>query len=409
MTRTPQKKIGAQLAIIGGGIIGCACAYYLARRGIKVTLLDRSVIGGESSGGNSGGIRQQGRDPRERSLAMASAKLWEKLGAELDYDLEYVQGGNIQPAINEIEMERHRALQEKELADGLAVEVWDRDELRRRAPYVAPIFLGAKYCAKDGVANPIIATRAFGWAAKRAGATILPHAKVVHIAVEAGHVTSVTAKSVEGEIVVEAPTVIHSSGVWTPELSRDLGLTVPIEVVRHVVAVTQRVRPLFSEYIDVKLYGDIAEPALVTSTGRLGEEQGLGVRPDREGHIHIGGVSTFGTFDQSVPADALEYLARGAAMVIPALRGTSILRAWARPLEYTPDRLPIIGPVRGIDGYILAAGFSGHGFCLGPIVGKVVSELIVDGAPSMPLDEFRFSRFEEPTFRPLDEKTFRRA
>lgn len=394
--RAQQHTTEAQVAIIGGGIIGCACAYYLARRGAKVTLLERSVIGGESSGNNSGGVRQQGRDRRERPLAMASVQLWESLESELGYDFEYVQGGNIHPAISETEMERHQALAEEELADGLTVEVWHRDELARRAPYVGPGFAGAKYCPKDGTANPIIATRAFGWAAKRAGARLFPHTKAIHIGADRGHVSCVVAKSTNEEIVVEAPTIVHSAGVWTPELSQALGIRVPIDVVRYVVAVTQRMRPIFPEYIQAELYGDQAKPVLTSSIGEL-EHIAIGVRQARNGNIHIAGMATPGTFDQGAPADALQYIARGGAMLIPALLETNILRAWARPLEDTPDRMPIIGPVRGLQGYVLAAGFSGHGFCLGPIVGKLISELILDGEPSIPLHEFRLSRFEKPS------------
>ena len=81
--------------------------------------------------------------------------------------------------------------------------------------------------------------------------------------------------------------------------------------------------------------------------------------------------------------------------MVPALRGANFLRTWAGTLEMTPDKVPIIGPVDGIQGYILASGFSGHGFCLGPIAGKLLSELIVDGEPSIPLHEFRLSRFGE--------------
>jgi sarcosine oxidase subunit beta len=101
------------------------------------------------------------------------------------------------------------------------------------------------------------------------------------------------------------------------------------------------------------------------------------------------------TFDQTTPAASVAQLARGVAQIVPALRGTNILRTWAGTLENTPDKVPIIGPVEGVPGYILASGFSGHGFCLGPIAGKLLSELIVDGEPSLPLHEFRLSRFAE--------------
>jgi sarcosine oxidase subunit beta len=199
----------------------------------------------------------------------------------------------------------------------------------------------------------------------------------VSVGVQAGRVTSVTGRDRDGGVLVEAPRLIHAGGPWTSMLSDTLGIPVPIEPARSVVAVTQRMPTLFKEFIsshDLGVYG----------------------RQAREGHVHIGGIGTPGrTFDQEVPAGVIERLARGAAEAIPALRGASFLRTWTGTLEMTPDRVPIIGPVDGVEGYILASGFSGHGFCLGPIVGKLLSELIVDGEPSLSLREFRLSRFAE--------------
>ncbi len=370
-----SRKIGTGVVIVGGGIVGCAAAFCLARRGRKVILLEKSVIGGEASGRNGGGVRAQCRDRRERPLAMASITLWVGLQAELGFDVEYVQGGNIRMATNEERMGMLRREMEEELADGLAVEMWDRDELRRRAPYLSDVFVGAKYCPSDGTANPILASRAFGWAAKRIGATILVQTEAVSIGVQDGQVTSVTARDRDGEILIETPWVIHAGGPWTPQLSRTVGIQVPIEPARSVVAITQRMPFLFKEFIS-------------------SHDLGAYCRQAREGHVHIGGVGTPGkTFDQTMPAASVAQLARGAARIVPALRGANILRTWAGTLENTPDKVPIISPVDGIKGYILASGFSGHGFCLGPIAGKLLSELIVDGEPSLPLDKFRFSRF----------------
>jgi sarcosine oxidase subunit beta len=306
---------------------------------------------------------------------VASIRLWEGLEKELGFDVEYVQGGNIRMATNEERMAALRREGEEERADGLVVEMWDREELRRRAPYLSDVFIGAKYCPTDGSANPILASRAFGWAARQLGADLLTHTEAVNIEVQGGRVAAVTARDKDGEILVEAPWVVHAGGPWTPQLSRSLGIQVPIAPARSTIAVTQRMPPLFKEFIS-------------------SHDLGVYARQAREGHVHIGGVGApLGTFDQGVPAATIERLARGAAQMLPALRGANLLRTWSGTLEVTPDKVPIIDPLDGIKGYILASGFSGHGFCLGPIAGKLLSELIVDGAPSLPLHEFRLSRF----------------
>jgi sarcosine oxidase subunit beta len=360
--------------IIGGGIVGSAVAYYLARRGLQTVLLEKSAIGVEASARSGGGVRAQCRNRLERRLAMASVKLWEGLETELGFDMEYVQGGNIRLATNEARLAQLSTEAEEELADGLIVEPWDREQLRQRAPYLSDLFIGAKYCPTDGIANPILATWGLAWAAKQAGTTLLTHTEAVDVEIEAGQVKSVLARKRDEEFRIETPLLIHAGGAWTPYLSQRLGIHIPVEPARNFIGVTQPMPPFFTEFVsshDLALY----------------------FRPARRGHIHIGGIGlTIGTFDKDVPAEALPHLAR-ITLMVPAMRNINLLRSWAGTLAMTPDRLPIIGPVDGIQGYLLATGFSGHGFCLGPIIGKLLSELVLDGEPSLSLDELRLSRF----------------
>jgi len=373
---TTPRKMEAPIVIVGAGIVGGATAYYLAQRGLRPLVLEKSAIGAEASARCAGGVRAQCRDRLERLLAMASIKLWEGLEAELDFDMEYVQGGNIRLAASEERMAYLSAEAEEELADGLMVEVWDRDELRRRAPYLSDTFIGAKYCATDGVANPILSTWAFAVAAKRAGATILTHTEAVGVETRGGKVSSVLARGQEGEITIETPLLILANGAYAPKLGQTPGIHIPVEPARNFIGVTQRVPPFFTEFVsshDMQIY----------------------FRPARAGHVHVGGVLiTANTSNKIVPAEGLTHLSR-ITLMVPALRNTNFLRAWAGTLDMTPDRLPVIGPVEGVQGYLLATGFSGHGFCLGPIVGKLLSELVLDGEPSMSLDELKLSRFAE--------------
>lgn len=372
------RKMDADVVVVGGGIVGCASAYYLAQRGVRVTLLERGIIGGEASGRNGGGVRQQCRDRRERPLAIASVKLWENLPAELGVDIEYVQGGNIRMATNEERMDALRREAEEEWEDGLRVELWDRADLRRRAPYLGEVFIGAKYCATDGTANPILATHAFAWAAQRLGARLLTQTSALTLNVQNGHIVAVSAQDAHGEMIIETPWVINAAGPWAPQLCKTLGIKLPVQPSRSVIAITQRRAPLFREFVS-------------------SHDLGVYARQARAGQVHIGGTNVPAqTFDQQVPATVLGHLARGIVQMIPALQSASVLRAWAGTLEMTPDKIPILGPVDGVQGYLNATGFSGHGFCLGPIVGKLMSELIVDGASSLSLHEFRLSRFVSP-------------
>jgi sarcosine oxidase subunit beta len=370
-----MKTIESEVVVIGGGIVGCASAYYLAQRHVSVVLLERSVIGGEGSGRNGGGVRQQCRDLRELPLAIASVKLWECLEDELGFDIEYRQGGNIRLAATDDRMEELTTLNEQELTAGLEVELWDRTRLRECAPYLADLFVGAKYCATDGVANPILATKALGWAAERAGARLMVHTEASEIRLRSGRVSSVLTRGVNGEVEIGASTVINAAGPWAAPISRTVSVDLPLRPVRAILVTTEPLPPLFTEFIS-------------------SHDVGIYTRPTHDGSIHVGtvGVREY-TFEKSIPIWALRHLARIGQM-IPALENVNFVRAWAGSLAMAPDGVPILGPADGIDGYILATGFSGHGFCLGPIVGLLLSELVVDGKPSLSLDEFRLSRFD---------------
>jgi sarcosine oxidase subunit beta len=203
---------------------------------------------------------------------------------------------------------------------------------------------------------------------------LLTLTEVMDIEVQGGQITAVLARQGDEDVRIETPQVIHCGGAWTPPQAQALGLHIPVEPARNFIGVTQPIPPLFTEFLsshDLRVY----------------------VRPAHKGHIHIGAVgTTIETYEQIVPAEALAHLARGALMV-PALCNINFLRTWAGTLAMTPDRLPIIGPVDGIEGYLLATGFSGHGFCLGPIAGKLLSELVLDGKPSMSLEALHLSRF----------------
>ena len=372
-----MHKSEAPVVIVGGGIAGCATAFFLAKRGTPALLLERATVGFEASGRNAGGVRAQCRDiAAERILAMHSIQIWEMLGDELGTELEYVQGGTIRLATNEDRLNELAAQAEEELADGLMVEVWNRNQLYRHSPFLAAGFIGAKYCATDGVANPKLVTPALAAKAESMGTRIWPHTKVDEILVQGGQVVGVRAHNDEGDWLIETPIVVHAAGPWTPQLGADLGLEIPVIPSRTIIARTEPLPPMFTEFIS-------------------GHDVGVYARPDKRGAIQMGVVGQpIHSFEECTEADVHAYMERRVNL-IPDLGEASIDEVWWGTLAMTPDRQPVIGRVDEIAGYILATGFSGHGFCLGPIVGKLVSELVLDGATSLPLAAFDLKRFAE--------------
>lgn len=371
------NTFSTSVVIIGGGIVGCATAYHLAKRGIQTVVLEKSTVAAEASGRNAGGVRAQCRDRRERKLAMMSLDLWHGLADELGMSVEYVRTGNIRLATTDERLARLQEEGEQELADGLFIELWNREQLRRRASYLGDDFVGAKYCPVDGTANPVRSTMAFAWAARQRGAVILTQTEAVEVLVGSGTVSGVIAQQTNGLLTIEAPAVLNAAGPWSAALSQPLHSEIPLRSIRLAIGATPPVPALFQEFLS-------------------SHDMGIAVRPLPNGQIYVSG---FGdptpTFSTEVSKQQLADL-RAIDQMIPALAGVPIIQAWAGLLDVTPDEVPILGPAPGLEGYWLATGFSGHGFCLGPITGKLMAEWITEGEPSVDLRAFSPARFGDP-------------
>jgi sarcosine oxidase subunit beta len=367
-------SLTASVVVIGGGIIGSAAALHLATAGEDVVLLERADGPAQASVRNGGGIRAQCRNRTERRLAMASIEAWQRLAKDTGVDFEYRQAGNLRLALAEPTLRALAAEGTEEAADGLRTEVWDRDELRRRVPQLSERFLGAKYCPTDGHANPILATWMIVTAAKQAGARYLTGATVTHLDCAAGGIRAVRARVGDDTLRVTAPVVVHAAGPWTAELAATVGVHLPITPARNAMLVSQSAPPLLGEFVsshELKIY----------------------LRQAANGHVHVGAVGTVdGTFDQRVDSAEIRHLAR-AVDILPGLARLRVLRTWAGTLDLTPDHLPMIGMPAAVPGYVVAAGFSGHGFCLAPAVGRVVAELARGSAPSVDIAALHPDRF----------------
>ncbi|MFN2169748.1 MAG: NAD(P)/FAD-dependent oxidoreductase [Anaerolineae bacterium] len=368
------RTITSDVAIIGGGIIGCATGYHLARRGYRVTIIDKQRVAAEGSGRSAGGVRAQCRDPRERRLAMFSIDLWQTLAEELDADLAYTRSGNLRLASSEARLAQLAAEGAEERHEGLEVELWDAATLYRHAPYLGPGFVGGKYCPTDGMADPVRTTTAFAWAAQRHGATLVPDSEVTEILVRGGQVYGLRLAQEIGEIELHAPLVLHAGGPWTQTLARLTGIEIPMRAVRLAIGATPPLPPIFSPFLSA-------------------HDLGIAARPTVNGQIHVSGFAhPTADFAKQITPTMLAEL-RAVEQMLPALAGVPLVYAWAGLLDVTPDEAPVIGPVAEAEGYWLAAGFSGHGFALGPGIGLLLAQWIADGSTELDLSAFRYDRF----------------
>ena len=369
-----HTHIDADVVIVGGGIIGLSAAYYLARTGRRsVALLERRTFGWEASGRNAGGVRQQGRDLREIPLAMLAVSTWATWNEELRGPTYYRRSGNVYIASTQDEMDRLVEQAREERRAGLETEILSRARLREKVPALSGPFLGGKYCATDGIAEPEAVIPSLASAAARLGVHLYQDTEVLDLHSDGGRLAAV----VSDRFVFHPRTTLIACGPWTPILLARVGVRVPIQPVRAEIAQTAPLPHLFGEFL-------------------IFEGQGFYARPTYDGRINIGPHSRLGPSDLSgvllSEADVMQWRRR-VAEVIPALGEAPIERRWHGLLDVTPDEVPIIGPVPRLEGCLVAAGFSGHGFCLGPGVGRLLAEWMVDGRPSLDLGAFSLERF----------------
>lgn len=368
--------------IVGGGISGATAAYEIARAGHSVTLFEARSLAAMASGWTLGGVRQSGRDPAELPLAKAAIARWSGLDEELDAETGYRRHGNLRLARTEAEVEIIRDLVVEQRKLGLEIDyLGDNAAVRAIAPAIAPSVLAASYCPGDGHADPVPATRAFAAAAMRHGAVIRDGVGIRALVYSGDTVTGV--ETIEGEIV-SAERVIVATGIHAPELLGPIGLDLPLRV--RLVCVLQSVPlpPLFEQVFGVA-NADCAGRQEVD--GRLRVTTGIGEWPHEPASW---------TADKLAPraADIATLIGR-VTDVLPALGDAGVARVWGGLIDLTPDALPAIDAHTGIEGLVVAAGFSGHGFGIGPITGEILADLALSRQPRFDLAPFRLGRFAD--------------
>jgi sarcosine oxidase subunit beta len=375
-----------RIVIIGGGITGTAAAAELAREGQAVTLIEKHRIAAMASGWTLGGVRQSGRDPAELPLARAAVAMWGELAETLGADVEYRRSGNLRLARTPAEVDVIRELVSTQQALGLPLHfLSDNVAIRAVAPEVSRSVLAASYCPTDGHANPVKATQAFARFAKVHGAAIREGVAALAIVVEGDRVTGVDT-SVG---FIPADRVIVAAGVNTPSLLSPLGLDLPLSIrLTHVV----QSEPVPSCLLPAFGVANADCAGRQEADGRLRFSSGGGTWP--------GDPSEWTETSLAPSASDIRSLVDRVAQVLPIAAEAQIARAWGGLIDLTPDALPVIDGPEHPSGLVIAAGFSGHGFCLGPVSGVLCADLALGRVPRHDLAAFRLARFGRPVTTP---------
>lgn len=367
-----RQRIDADVAIVGGGIAGCAAAWNLASRGLSVCLIEKSAVGSGASGVNFGGVRQQGRDLAELPLSRRARALWGALPQLIGTDGEFAATGHLKLAYTEAEVVGLETYAARARDHGLALEMIGRNRLRAEYSWLGPDVRGGSLCPEDGAANPRIVAPAFARAARAAGACILEFTRATEIE-PAGERFAIRA----GDHEISARWLVNSSGAWAATIAEKFGERVPLEPIAPNCMVTEPV------------------PAFITrSLGICGG--GVAIRQTSQGSIVIGGGESLVDMEagRARPlSDVCATVLKRAIRAVPALAGVHVLRAWAGVEGDMQDHVPVLGPSRTTQHLIHAFGFSQHGFQLGPAVGEAVADLITEGEARVDIARLGIERF----------------
>lgn len=365
------------VVIVGGGVIGASIAYHLTQRGVRdITVLERDTLGAGSTGKNAGGIRQQFSSEINVRLSQLSVPRFERFEDEFGIDIAFQQVGYlflITDGRDVAPFERSLAMWQRL---GVPARRVERDEIRAIFPeLVVDDVLFGTFCQRDGHADPTSILNGFVARARAAGATFREHAAVTAIDAEGGRVRAVGI----GDERIPCDVVIDAAGAWAPTISAMVGVDVPIRPLRRHIFVTDSAGGL-----------DHSIPLTIefASTLYMHRESGgilLGMADPNEPP----------GYDESVNWDFLPTVVERGLARLPLLQRTSVRSGWAGLYEDTPDKHPVIGCVDGVEGFVVAGGFSGHGLMHAPVVGEIVADVVVGRPPALDIEPLRLARFTE--------------
>lgn len=375
-----------RVVVIGAGIVGAACAHFLARDGHAVTVVDRGPVGGGTTSRGEGNILVSDKGPGpELDLARRSAALWRELGDELGADAIELEakGGLVVAAENQA----YPALVEfagSQRDAGVRVEPIAPGDLRSLEPHLAEGLAGGVFYPEDQQVQPILATAHLLRAARSRGAQVRPGVEVAGIVRGAGGAIAGIRTTVGG---LPADAVVNAAGTWGGRVSELMGGPIPVLPRRGVILVTE---PL-PRVVRHKVYS--ADYVANVASSDAGLETSVVIEGTRGGTVLIGASRERVGFDAAIPTDVVRVLAAQAIRLFPFLAGVDLLRSYQGFRPYCPDHLPVIGADPRVPGLWHACGHEGAGIGLAPATGELVADLLAGRSTAVPAEPFAPQRF----------------
>ncbi|MFD7260193.1 NAD(P)/FAD-dependent oxidoreductase [Streptomyces sp. NPDC059874] len=375
------KRHSLDAVIIGAGVVGAACAYYAARAGLSVAVVDRGPVAGGTTGAGEGNLLVSDKEAGpELDLALLSTRLWRELAAELPREIEYEPKGGLVVAATPAAVDALRGFAEGQRKAGVeSVEV-AADALHDLEPHLTPGLAGGFHYPQDAQVQP---AQAAARLLAASGAELHLGEEVVAILTEGGTVRGVRTP----RRTLHAPAVINAAGTWAGGIAELAGVSLPVLPRRGFVLVTE---PL-PRVVRHKVYA--ADYIADVASGSAALQSSAVVEGTPSGPVLIGATRERVGFDRSLSTEALRRLASQAAALFPVLADIRVLRTYHGFRPYLPDHLPAIGPDPRRPGLLHACGHEGAGIGLAPVTGLLIAAALTGTEPALPLSPFRPERF----------------
>ncbi|QHC23575.1 NAD(P)/FAD-dependent oxidoreductase [Streptomyces sp. GS7] len=374
----------ADVIVVGAGMVGSACAYYAARSGLRVAVLDRGPVAGGTTGAGEGNLLVSDKEPGpELELAKVSGELWRKLAEELPPDIEYEPKGGLVVASDKAGMAALRDFASGQRVAGVTAEEVPADRLRDLEPHLAAGLAGGMHYPQDAQVMPALAAahllRAGGERVRlRLGE------EVTGLLTEAGgEIRGV--RTTVGEL--HAPYVVNAAGTWGGEIARLARVALPVRPRRGFVLVTEPLPRVVRRKVYAADYvADVASGSAALQTSAV-------VEGTAAGPVLIGASRERVGYDRTLSPEVLRRLAAQATALFPVLAGIRAMRTYVGFRPYLPDHLPAIGPDPRVPGLLHACGHEGAGIGLAPATGLAIARSLTGGEPPLDITPFRPERF----------------
>lgn len=412
----------ADVVVIGGGIVGVCAAYFMARRGMKVALVEKGRVGAEQSSRNWGWCRQQNRDARELPMATKSLDLWEDIAADLGQDLGFRRCGLLYLSDDQAELDGWAKWRDFALTQNVVTHMLTASEAAEHGKATAKPWKGGVYSPSDGIADPSRAAPLIAGGIIKHGGTVHQYCAARGLETEAGHVSGVITE----QGVIRCRQVVMAGGAWASSFCRQLGIRFPQAAVRSsILSVMPGAKglpdALHTKDVSVTVRGDGGYTLAISGTAHVDPtpqqirfatkflpmfaRRWRVLSPgDLQGWLSGHETRSKWALDRPTPMERVrildprpstklvnETLAR-ARRLLPALGAVPIQAQWGGYIDSTPDGVPVIDEVSSLPGFLLAAGFSGHGFGIGPGAGHLIADMISGATPFVEHEQYRLAR-----------------